>query len=300
MSNPFSLEGRNVLVTGAAQGVGREVARTVVSMGGRAAVVDLNKEGIDSLVAELGDDKAMGFHGSVTDQGLADGIVEAMVGEWGSITGLVNNAGIVRAAMIHKMSREYWDEVINVNLTAVYLVLQSVGRQMIKQSETGEFGVCPGQIVNVSSIAGTAGTIGQINYGAAKAGVLGITMSAARGMGALRHLREFGGVRHGRHADDGSDPGAEIRCPDHGPHTARPLRRDQRRGAQRLLPACAGGQLHHRQEPDHRRRHDRDVRRRDGPVLDRTLAELPVRAGQPCPHGEEGVPGGRGRGDPGP
>ena len=180
MSNPFSLEGRNILVTGAAQGVGREVARTVVSMGGRAAVVDLNSEGINSLVEELGEDKAMGFHGSVTDQGLADGIVEAMVGEWGSITGLVNNAGIVRAAMIHKMSREYWDEVINVNLTAVYLVLQSVGRQMIRQSETGEFGVCPGQIVNVSSIAGTAGTIGQINYGAAKAGVLGITMSAAR------------------------------------------------------------------------------------------------------------------------
>lgn len=180
MSNPYSLEGRNILVTGAAQGIGREVARTVVASGGRAAVVDLNGDGIDELVSELGTEKAMGFHGSVTDQGLVDRIIGAMVGEWGSVTGLVNNAGIVRAAMIHKMTREQWDEVINVNLTAVYLCLQSVGRQMIKQSETGEFGVCPGQIVNVSSIAGTRGTIGQINYGAAKAGVLGITMSASR------------------------------------------------------------------------------------------------------------------------
>jgi len=180
MSNPFSLEGRHVLVTGAAQGIGREVSRMVVSMGGRVAAADLNGEGIDSLVAELGRDRAMGFQGSVTEQDFVDGIVEAMVGEWGSVTGLVNNAGIVRAAMIHKMSREDWDRVIDVNLTGVYLCLQSVGRQMIKQSESGEFGVCPGQIVNISSIAGTAGTIGQINYGAAKAGVLGITMSAAR------------------------------------------------------------------------------------------------------------------------
>ena len=143
----------------------------------------------------------MGFHGSVTDQGLADGIVEAMVGEWGSITGLVNNAGIVRAAMIHKMSREYWDEVINVNLTAVYLVLQSVGRQMIKQSETGEFGVCPGQIVNVSSIAGTARHHRPDQLRRRQGRRARHHHERRAGMGALRHLREFGGVRHGRHAE---------------------------------------------------------------------------------------------------
>ena len=119
-------------------------------------------------------------------------------------------------------------------------------------------------------------------------------------MGALRHLREFGGVRHGRHADDGGDPGAEIRRPDHGPHPPRPLCRDRRCGARRLLPTDARGELHHRQEPDHRRRHDRDVRRWHGPVPDRTLAELPVRARKSRPHGGEGVPSGRRRGDPGP
>ena len=179
MQNPFSLENRRVLVTGAAQGIGREVARMIVGLGGRVAAVDLNGDGLKSLQEECGD--ALTVHvGSVTDQPLIDGVVDAMTKSWGGVDGLFNNAGIVRAAMIHKMTREQWDEVINVNLTGVYLCLQSVGRHMIARAESGEAGVCNGQIVNVSSIAGTRGTIGQINYGAAKAGVLGITMSAAR------------------------------------------------------------------------------------------------------------------------
>jgi len=179
MQNPYSLEGRRIVVTGAAQGIGRTVAQTVVALGGKVAAIDLNGDGIKSLVAELGDN-ARGHVGSVTDQSLIDGAVEGMVKDWGGVDGLFNNAGIVRAAMIHKMTRQQWDEVINVNLTGVYLCLQSVGRQFIKQAESEGAGVCNGQIVNVSSIAGTRGTIGQINYGAAKAGVLGITMSAAR------------------------------------------------------------------------------------------------------------------------
>ena len=179
MENPFSMEGRNVLVTGAAQGIGREVASMIVRHGGRVAAIDMNGDGMKDLKDELGD-ACMAYTGSVTEQDLTDQIVQDMVKEWGWVHGLFNNAGIVRAAMIHKMERETWDQVINVNLTAVYLTLQAVGRQMIEQSKGDDAAVCNGQIVNVSSIAGTAGTIGQINYGAAKAGVLGITMSAAK------------------------------------------------------------------------------------------------------------------------
>ncbi|MCA8929375.1 MAG: SDR family oxidoreductase [Alphaproteobacteria bacterium] len=179
MQNPFSMEGRNVLVTGAAQGIGRDVAKTVVGLGGRVAAVDLNADGIKSLKDELGD-ACLPYVGSVTDQGQTEQIVQDMVKEWGWVHGLFNNAGIVRAAMIHKMERETWDQVINVNLTGVYLTLQAVGRQMIAQANGEDAKVTNGQVVNVSSIAGTAGTIGQINYGAAKAGVLGITMSAAK------------------------------------------------------------------------------------------------------------------------
>jgi len=180
MSNPFSMEGRNVLVTGAAQGIGREVARLVVGMGGKAAVIDLNGDGLKTLGEELGDD-CMTFTGSVTDQSVSETAIAEMTEAWGGCHGLFNNAGIVRAAMIHKMTREQWDEVINVNLTGVYLTLQAVGRHMKERAESADADeICNGQIVNVSSIAGTAGTIGQINYGAAKAGVLGITMSAAK------------------------------------------------------------------------------------------------------------------------
>jgi len=179
MQNPFSMEDRNILVTGAAQGIGREVAKTVVGLGGRVAAIDLNADGMKSLKDELGE-ACLPYVGSVTDQGQTDQMVQDMVKEWGWVHGLFNNAGIVRAAMIHKMERETWDQVINVNLTGVYLTLQSVGRQMIAQANGEKAEVTNGQIVNVSSIAGTAGTIGQINYGAAKAGVLGITMSAAK------------------------------------------------------------------------------------------------------------------------
>jgi 3-oxoacyl-[acyl-carrier protein] reductase len=179
MINPFSMEGRNILVTGAAQGIGREVASMIVQHGGRVAAVDMNGDGLKSLQSELGD-SCKTYTGSVTEQPLIDGMVADMVKDWGWVHGLFNNAGIVRAAMIHKMERDTWDQVINVNLTGVYLTLQSVGRQMIEQAKGSDAQVSNGQIVNVSSIAGTAGTIGQINYGAAKAGVLGMTMSAAK------------------------------------------------------------------------------------------------------------------------
>jgi 3-oxoacyl-[acyl-carrier protein] reductase len=99
----------------------------------------------------------------------------------GAIHGLLNNAGIVRAAMIAKMPVETWQSVIDVNLTGVFLCLQAVGRHMIERIEAGD--KSPARIINVSSIAGRRGTVGQINYGAAKSGVLGITMSAAREWG---------------------------------------------------------------------------------------------------------------------
>ena len=104
--------------------------------------------------------------------------VAAIVEKHGRINWLFNNAGIIRTAMIHKMAVADWQAVIDVNLTGVFLCLQAVGRHMIERAKDGDD--APKRIVNVSSIAGRRGTIGQINYGAAKSGVLGITMSAAR------------------------------------------------------------------------------------------------------------------------
>lgn len=181
MDNPMSMDGRTVLVTGAAQGIGRAVARQAASLGARVAINDMNAEGLAETADLIGRDDTLTHVGSVADAGFVEQMVNDTVKQAGAIHGLINNAGIVRAAMIHKMPLKTWQEVIDVNLTGVYLCLQAVGRHIIERRKEGD--TEPGRIVNVSSIAGRRGTIGQINYGAAKSGVLGLTMSAAREWG---------------------------------------------------------------------------------------------------------------------
>ena len=178
MSNPMSLEGHNIIVTGAGQGIGEAVARLSADLGARVILVDVQAEKINSLADDLGADKAEVHIGSVADPGFVQGMVANAVTKNGAIHGLVNNAGIVRAAMINKMPIDTWQEVIDVNLSGVFYCLQAVGRHMYQRHEDGDTG--PASIVNISSDAGRRGTIGQINYGAAKSGVMGITMSAAR------------------------------------------------------------------------------------------------------------------------
>lgn len=177
MENPMNLEGRVIIVTGAAQGIGRGVALKASALGAQLVLVDINGDGARET-AELVGGKAEVHAGSVADPGFVQGMVDAVVSKHGVINGLFNNAGIIRTAMIHKMSLADWQAVIDVNLSGVFYCLQAVGRHMMEHAESGA--VASRRIVNVSSIAGRRGTIGQINYGAAKSGVLGITMSAAR------------------------------------------------------------------------------------------------------------------------
>ena len=181
MKNPMSLDGRNILVTGAGQGIGRAVATLCAELGAGVVAADVNRDGLASLAEERGGDRVLAYTGSVTDPAFVQDMVQDSVARLGALHGLVNNAGIVRAAMIHKMPVAQWSEVIDVNLTGVFLCLQAVGRHMIDRAKDGD--PAPGSIVNISSIAGRRGTIGQINYGAAKSGVLGISMSAAREWG---------------------------------------------------------------------------------------------------------------------
>ena len=178
MKNPMILEGQNILVTGAGQGIGEAVARLVVALGARAILADLQADKVHALAGTLGAAHAEAHVGSVADPGFVQQMVATAVSRNGAIHGLVNNAGIVRAAMIHKMPIEAWQQVIDVNLSGVFYCLQAVGRHMLERAETGDRS--PASIVNISSDAGRRGTVGQINYGAAKSGVMGITMSAAR------------------------------------------------------------------------------------------------------------------------
>lgn len=173
----FGLKGKTIVVTGAAQGIGRAVTEQIINLGGQVVAVDLQQEPLMALRDALGE-KITTYEGDVSDPGFAQHVVEDANHQFAPIDGLVNNAGIVRAAMIDKMSAHQWNEVISVNLTGPFNFLQAVGRVMKARSkEQDDFA---GSIVNISSDAGRRGTTGQINYGAAKSGVLGLTMSAAR------------------------------------------------------------------------------------------------------------------------
>lgn len=181
MINPMELTGRNVMVTGAAQGIGLNAARLMYELGANLTLVDANQEKLAAAVEGLDAQRVLAVAGSVTDRDFLGGLVEQAAKHFGGVHGLVNNAGITRTAMIDKMTVEQWQQVIDVNLTGVFNCLQIAGMDMKRRAAAGE--KTPGTIVNVSSDAGRKGTIGQINYGAAKSGVLGITMSAAREWG---------------------------------------------------------------------------------------------------------------------
>jgi 3-oxoacyl-[acyl-carrier protein] reductase len=174
----MSLAGRTVLVTGAAQGIGAAVATQAAALGANLALADLNGEALAALRDRIGEDRALRLIGDVSEPDFAEAAVAETVERFGALHGLVNNAGITRPAMIHKMTAEQWRAVIDTHLTGAFHFIQAAGSHMIARAKEGD--PTGGAIVNISSDAGVQGTIGQINYATAKSGILGATMSAAR------------------------------------------------------------------------------------------------------------------------
>ena len=176
----MELENQNIIVTGAARGVGLGIAKAVLAQGARVIMVDMDGAELDAVAKTIDADRLLTMVGSVADPTFADTVVSEAVKKFGAVHGLVNNAGIVRAAMLEKMTLKEWQDVIDVHLTGSFLFLQAVCKHMIQRFKDGD--QTPGAIVNISSDTGRCGTIGQINYTAAKSGVLGLTMSGAREM----------------------------------------------------------------------------------------------------------------------
>ena len=180
--NPIvSLAGRTVIVTGAGQGIGKALVELSIGLGANIVAVDLNGETLAATVAPLPADRVLAVQGSVADPAVADRAVADALARFGAVHGLVNNAGIIRPAMIDKMTDQQWQDVIDVHLTGSFYWMRAVGRHLVERAKGGD--KTGGSIVNISSDAGRKGSIGQINYAAAKAGMLGMTMTAAREWG---------------------------------------------------------------------------------------------------------------------
>ena len=169
------LEGKIALVTGASRGIGRQIAKTLAAKG---AFVIVNYNGsaakAEEVVKEI---QAAGGNGQAVQCNVSDfesckEMLDAVVKEHGRLDILVNNAGITRDNLLMKMSEEDFDAVIQTNLKGVFNCTRHIARQMLKQKS--------GRIINISSVSGVLGNAGQANYAASKAGVIGLTKTAAR------------------------------------------------------------------------------------------------------------------------
>jgi 3-oxoacyl-[acyl-carrier protein] reductase len=169
------LEGKVALVTGASRGIGRSIALKLASLGADVAVnysgSEQAAEEVVSAIQTMGRE-AIKVRANVGDSAQAEELVKAVLDRFGKIDILVNNAGITRDNLLMRMKEEEFDQVLETNLKGVFNCLKAVTRPMMKQRS--------GRIINISSVVGSIGNAGQVNYAAAKAGVIGLTKSAAR------------------------------------------------------------------------------------------------------------------------
>ncbi len=168
------LKDKVALVTGAAQGIGKAIAKRLASEGANVVVCDMNEALAQQTATELAalGAKAVGMKVNVTQAQEAQACVDKVIDSFGRIDILVNNAGITRDGLLMRMKEEDWDLVIAVNLRGTFNFIKAVSRSMIKNRS--------GRIVNIASIIGLMGNAGQANYAASKAGVIGLTKSAAK------------------------------------------------------------------------------------------------------------------------
>ena len=167
------LEGRTAVVTGGAQGIGFAIAQQFVTEGARVVLGDLDLAATEAAVERLGGrDVAAAVHCDVTNADEVAALVAAAVDTFGGLDVMVNNAGITRDATMRKMTEEQFDQVISVHLKGTWNGTR-LAAGIMRENERGA-------IVNISSISGKVGLIGQTNYSAAKAGIVGLTKAAAK------------------------------------------------------------------------------------------------------------------------
>ena len=175
----MNLTGKVALVTGASRGIGQATAIDLAKAGADIVVNFIGNEAVAQETVEaieaLGR-KAIKIKADVGNAEDVQAMVDEAVAAFGHIDILVNNAGITRDGLLIRMKDSDWDDVLNINLKGVYLVTKAVAKLMVKQRA--------GRIINMTSVSGVTGNVGQANYAAAKAGVIGFTKTCAKELAA--------------------------------------------------------------------------------------------------------------------
>lgn len=164
-----------VIVTGASRGIGKAIALSLGKAGCKVLVnyARSSKEAEEvSKEIEACGGQALTFGGDVSKEEDVESMMKTAVDRWGTVDILINNAGITRDTLLMRMKKSQWQEVIELNLTGVFLCTQAAAKIMMKKKK--------GRIINISSVVGLVGNAGQANYSAAKAGVIGLTKSVAK------------------------------------------------------------------------------------------------------------------------
>ena len=179
MTTTIDLTGKTALVTGAGRGIGREIALALAAAGASVAVNDFAGE--DACRAVVGEIEALGstglvVMGDVGDEESVAALVDRVESDLGPLDIVVNNAGITRDNVVMLMSPDEFDGVVRTHLRGTFLVSKAAARKMLRRRQ--------GSIINISSVVGRRGNAGQANYAAAKAGIIGLTKSLAKELGA--------------------------------------------------------------------------------------------------------------------
>ncbi|MCE8423564.1 MAG: 3-oxoacyl-ACP reductase FabG [Candidatus Methanoperedens sp.] len=170
------LENKVIIITGAGSGIGKETALLFAREGAKVVVADMNERAGEETVVEIKKNgEGIFIKLDVSNREQAKEMVKITLEKYGKIDVLINNAGIVQDAFLSKMTEDQWDKVININLKGVFNCTQAVVEVMMNQGK--------GVIINTSSIVGLNGNVGQVNYAATKAGLIGMTKTLAKELG---------------------------------------------------------------------------------------------------------------------
>ncbi len=169
------LEGQTAIVTGASRGIGKAIAILLAKEGAEVIInYSSSLENANKVVAEISSfgGKAYPLQADISDENSVNELIKTVLGKNNTIDVLVNNAGITKDGLLMRMKTNDWQKVLDLNLSGVFYCTRAVSRQMLKQKK--------GRIINITSVVGLMGNPGQANYSAAKAGVVGLTQSAAK------------------------------------------------------------------------------------------------------------------------